>query len=480
MCCGISVVKSITERIITAVYLTVSSVCKKYVFMDTVFYKVTGGSTVRLINGSNTVGIFAFCFCFFKIEVITPTVNTVLKVEEDIGATTELDVHSIGSNRSIILIVCCNCSSSRTFFGSCIDKAVHCTCSKCKVKYVRRSKHISTVIKCCNGHIRGTSVGNHLVLCTESDLCRMNESYVYGTYNSTVKKHIDCNCTELTVRLKYTVSYRTERSIGKSPGYVLGDLCGMSTSVCTESIYSYLGGRSVEGIFRAEVSMVKCTVCNCSGNNHQSVGYRTNCTVAAGVTNYDLIGTLELSCVCSRSAAVELDSCNTTEINHYLSLFSEGKTRRIGLLVTVSKHKDNVTVFLDTNGRTRILVGIIQTCNDLSVPYEEEVSCNSFYNVFRILAECTLLTYHCGTVLHDSEELIRVTHAVTVDVNTFHYEGTGGLTGRNIVVSSIGGCDYVVAALFCSSVCLFNNRCFAPNTGVIIVMVVSLDLYVGV
>ena len=302
----------------------------------------------------------------------------------------------------------------------------------------------------------------------------MNKVYFNRTHNIAFNKHVYGYSTGFSAGNEYTVCNSTEGIIGKSPG-VFGKLGGVTCFVCTDCFNFNFGIGCIEYIFGGKVCMVKFSVCKSSGNYHKRVGNGTDGTVARRASENYFIGTFKFCCIGCGTAAVKFNCRNAAEFEHKLCLFGKSKTCCFGFLVTVCKHKNNVAVFFNTNSGTGIFIGSIKSCANFTIPNKKEMTCNSFNNVFGILTEGVLLTNHCGTVLHNCEELILVAHCIAVDVNAFHNECTGGLTGRNVIVCCVGGCNNVVSAFFGCGICLFNDRSFAPNAGVVVIVIVSFN-----
>ena len=76
---------------------------------------------------------------------------------------------------------------------------------------------------------------------------------------------------------------------------------------------------------------------------------------------------------------------NTTEILHDLCLFEDSKTNRLRSLVSVSSHKDNVTISGNTNGLTGIILSSIESGTNLAVDYKHRINTDSLLDVAFIL-----------------------------------------------------------------------------------------------
>ena len=156
-------------------------------------------------------------------------------------------------------------------------------------------------------------------------------------------------CGEHTVNVRTVVNY---------VGNICGDLCCVTCGGNAAYINLNRCAGSHVIVFSSKCHTVKGCGSNCCGNNDKAVGYRTLGTVRGGVGDNELILTLGLTSISTGSAAVEVDSLNASEVDHYLSLLKKGKTDGLGSLVTVCHHNDNVAVCIDTDGLTGILLGV--------------------------------------------------------------------------------------------------------------------------
>ena len=236
----------------------------------------------------------------------------------------------------------------------------------------------------------------------------------------------------------------------------------------------HMGAGSMESIVGCKICVIKGTVCNSGGNDHQRVGNRADRTVAATIADNNLIRALKLCGICSRSTAIQFHCIHAAKAVHDFCLFLVCHTDGIRRLVAVSNHQYNIAVRLDTDSRTRIL-GLGKTITDLAVLDQHRPTADCFLYGIGILTPCALAADHGGAVLHNCEEIIGITGIVAVDIHAFHYKRTGRLTCADIVIGCISRCDNIVTALCLCGVCLLYNRGFSPVAGVVVVMVVCLD-----
>ena len=402
MCSRITIVYRISERIITAVHLTVRLICKEYIFMNAIFNQVAGSRTYRLVNRRIAVIIFAIFGSFYQIEVVTPILGiffATFKVEEDIGTLTKGNIDNIRCNGIIILILNrYGCRRTCALRRSRVNETVHSTCRAYEGVYIGSRIHIRTIIQRSDCKVRRFAVRNHFILSAECDFGGMSHSYINGTNDFTLAKHLNGYRAQLTVGHKQTISNGAEGIIRQSPGNVLGNFSNVTALVCAICNNIHIGVRCIEGVLGAQVCMVKGTICHCSGDNHQGVRDGTDGAVTGAASQNDLIGTFQLRSVGSRSATVQLDCCNTALIHHDLSLFHIGQTCRIRLLVAVSKHQNDIAIRLNADSRTGIFIGVVG-CNNLSIPHQHLPTADSFLDLVSILAEGALLTDHCSAIL---------------------------------------------------------------------------------
>ena len=110
-------------------------------------------------------------------------------------------------------------------------------------------------------------------------------------------------------------------TVGQRPCNALsGEIGSAAGSVSAGCVDNNLGVGCIVSIVGGEVRMVKGTVGNGGGDDHQGVGDGTDSTVAAYVADFDLVGTLGLRGIGSGTAAVQLDRVNASELEHQLSL----------------------------------------------------------------------------------------------------------------------------------------------------------------
>ena len=475
---GLGVVQGVAQRVVTAVNrVTVLAGRQEDILADTALDQVTAGSTLRLIDHGITAIVQAVLLGLDHVEVVAPLGDIgILEVLQDVGALTEGNVDLDSTQIGVLVGGGHGSILDGLVGGSAVDVAQHLTGRHGEVQSACGQMNLCAVVHSGDREVGGSAVGNSLVSGGESDGGRIDDVDVDGTNHSAVIEHLHGGSTQLAVGGEDAVFDGTEGIVGQGPGHVSRDLSGAACQVRAQSLDGDLGGRSVVSVLGAEVRMVKGTVSDGGGDDHQGVGDRADGTVAANVADDDLVSTLQLSGVGSGSATVQLDGCHAAQGEHDLSLLILSQTCGVRLVVTVGQHQHDVTVCLHAHGGAGILVHVVGTGDDLTVPDQHGITTNSLLDLIGILAEGTLLTDHGGAILQDSEEGVVVARAVTIDVDTFHNEAAGGLTGGNVVVGSVGRSDDVVAALRLGGIGLLNDSGLAPVTGVVIVVVVSLDL----
>ena len=479
---GVAVVHGVGQRIVAAVDLTVLPVRQEHVLIDALLHQIAGGSSRSLVDHSVSIVILALLGGLYQIEVVAPVLGiflTALEVEEDIGALTKGDSDAVGSDGSVILIGSGDGSrGTGALGGSGVDEAVHGTGGADEVVSIGGGIHIRTVVQGGDSEVRGLAVGDHLLLGTEGDIGGMDHIDIDGAHGHAVHGHGGGDGAQLAGGNELAVGDGAVRAVRQHPRSTGRDLGRVAALIGTGGADLDLRIGGIEDIVGGQVGMIEGAVSHCGGDHHQGVGHGTDGTVTAGVTDHQLIGALQLGGVGSGTATVQLHGGHTTHAQHDLGLLTVSKTGGVGLLVAVGHHHHHVAVGLDAHGGTGILG--VAVVDDLAVPDQHVPAADRLLDVGGVLAEGALLADHGGAVLQDSEEGVLVAHAIAVDVDALHDEAAGGLTGGNVVVGGVGDGHDVVATLLGGGVGLLDDSSLAPDTGVIIVMVVGLDLHIGV
>ena len=177
------------------------------------------------------------------------------------------------------------------------------------------------------------------------------------TYNFTTINHLNGSSTGLAGRSKHTVGNGTKARICELPGNAFcRDLC-ISTSLinaCCRNCNSRVGSYIL--IFSGKRCTCKYTIRNCGRNHDKTVRYGSLRAIGRTVYNTEAVRALCFCSISTRSTTIKVTSPNASKIKHNLCLLLNCKTNGLRSLVTVSGHKNNLTICCDTDGLTRIVL----------------------------------------------------------------------------------------------------------------------------
>ena len=159
---------------------------------------------------------------------------------------------------------------------------------------------------------------------------------------------------------------------------------------------------------RCNGGMVKLTGSRHSGNYENRTGNNTLAATGRRIAHSQITLTFALRNISGRAAFVQLNSRNTSESDHHMSLFFCGITNRTRCHSTVCLEKNDCTVCLDTNAGARIISSVTGlTDNDLTVPDHSDQSVYSLDNFYSFSLLCALICFSLRQSCTLSEHIYR-------------------------------------------------------------------------
>ena len=480
----VQTVKLKPKRILTRLDTTSVLFCSKKNTCTYIFNTVA--VIFRIENGIFRIGVlFIFSSDPFADRIGSAPVAdiSVLEIEENFGSLAKLNTYRGRTYRRIMLIGCSDHSTSDRFIISSGEiKATQGTCRGILYRPIKIGGDrvgFVVVIHSNNLHGSGLTVRNGLLLCTEGNAFRMNDTNRLGANHLTVIHHLYIYIAHFTVRGKGSVFNGTKAVVGQCPYHrfwnAVGGSIGCINANSGEGI-ACIGKEII--VITGNDRMVKGSVCHSSRYDHQGVGYGTLCLTRGGIHRLKFVRTLADGTERSRVTAIQVKGLYTTQLQHHLGLLVNGKTNGLRSLATVSGHGDDLTVSGNTDGLAGILGSPIQASTNLAVLNQMNITANSFLDLPLVLGIITLGADHDGTVLQYSKEAISVT--IGRYINTFHNECAGGSTVSNVIIRCIQACNHFERLFIISlhSSYLLRKRLHTPFC-TLVVLVISVELNSG-
>ena len=408
-------------------------------------------SAVNLIsrqNGGNELlafGPYVIVLCTFRFVDVHLLIGAVFKVIYNFGALTKLDRRRSGN-----ALIIYECSRQSTFgcrytfrAGSKIkagDRADRGS-RKCKLDIGGLKNNFLCAVNSSDIQSNVFSVRYSNFAAHKRDVRRNNDVDRCFANNLAVVNHLHDSSTNLAAGNKSTVGYAAEGGIGKLPGYVIGNDSRAARFINTDRGNRNGGAGSYVFILRGQSGACKFTVRNSGRNNDKAIGNGTFGTVRGAVYNSEIIGALCLSGISAGTAAVKVTCPYTAEVKHSLRLFLNGKTDRLGSLVTICGHQDHLAFSGDTDGLSGVILRCVQTGADLTVHDQHGINADCFLDITLILGIITLVTDLHGAVLHNGKIAVCVTLGFRGNVDAVHNERTRRLTGDHVVIRGVDACD---------------------------------------
>ena len=399
-------------------------------------------STMRLGVGNEVIGFRPNVVILGTGSFIDDNalVGSVFKVINDLRTFTES--YRSYSNKIAVLEACGQATACcRLAFISCGElKSADSTYriireGECEV----RGFNVNRFSAVSSGYVQldRLSEGNYNLAARKADRIGKNHVDDNLTDNLAVINHSYQSLTYLTVGGENAVLNSTEGIICHIPLNISGDFCCTTGLINTESRDRNGASGSNVLILCSQGSVYEYTVGYSGRNHNEAVRNRTLGTVRGAVHDVEIIGTLCLCCICTRSTTIKVSCPYTTKVKHYLSLLKNGKTNRLRSLVTVCSHKNYFSISGDTDSLTRIISILIKACANFAINDKHSVNAYCLLNIALVIRIVALVTDLNRTVLHNCEVTVAVTFRFGSYVDAIHNECTGRLTCYHVVVGSI-------------------------------------------
>ena len=219
--------------------------------------------------------------------------------------------------------------------------------------------HVLMIVGSGETEINRIAVRNDHVRLGEDNGVGHNDVHSVLTDDLAVNDHLSGDVAQLTVGHEQTVSDGTEGRVGQLPDSVLGDVCGGTDQVSTNSgeLDRAAGGEVI--LLGSDVSLLKFTGCGRGGNDQDTVSGLTLCAVGGTAVDIQLLtGTLGQES--GGSAAVTVHGVHATQRQHELCHLVVVEACGVGRLTTVVHDHNEGTVGLDTHkGTGRGIAGVV-------------------------------------------------------------------------------------------------------------------------
>ena len=315
---GVGEVKFNTKCIFSAVNF--SAVC---------FRRKEGGGRVVITEVTTLEKVCTFlnvvvgkpfsCICNTK-----PVGNiAVFKVPDNFRTFTKLYIDNSGGHFCIFI----SCSNYNPGFGSifcCGEfKSISFACG-----FVRNSPnkvicsiaYVKCAISCSNFKTCFLSVRNNSAVLCKRNTFRVYNMNSFRTNNFAIINNLNGYIAKGSIRGEFTVFNNSHCAVIKNPFCFSGNFCVSTREVTTQSFYFYYRIGNIIIAFRGEICIIKFTGCRSRGDENDTMGVLTKCTIARRAV-YFKIFTRALGHKCRRTTTITVRCINTASCNHNFRTF---------------------------------------------------------------------------------------------------------------------------------------------------------------